>query len=71
VNAAWRFAIGGQKEASSAFGWGWSLSYTTQGTLRSNASGNVPVALGGHGNVVGSFDDVRIVFLALNFNWKP
>ena len=71
ANAAWRFGIGGQKEESSAFNWGWSLSYTTQGTLRSNASGSVPVALGGRGNVVGSFDDVRIIFLALNFNWRP
>jgi len=71
ANAAWRFAIGGQKEESSAFGWGWSLSYTTQGTLRSSASGSVPVVLGGRGNVVGSFDDVRIIFLAVNFNWRP
>jgi long-chain fatty acid transport protein len=71
VNAAWRFAIGGQKEESSAFGWGWSLSYTTGGTLRSNAGGSVPVGLGGRGDVVGSFDDVRILFLALNFTWKP
>jgi long-chain fatty acid transport protein len=71
ANAAWRFAIGGQKEESSAFGWGWSLSYATQGTLRSNASGSVPVALGGRGDVVGSFEDVRIVFLAVNFNWRP
>ena len=40
ANAVWRFVIGGQKEESSAFNWGWSLSYTTQGTLRSNASGS-------------------------------
>jgi long-chain fatty acid transport protein len=71
ANAAWRFAIGGQKDASSAFGWGWSLSYLSGGTLRSSASGGVPVALGGRGDVVGSFDDVRIVFLAVNFNWRP
>jgi long-chain fatty acid transport protein len=70
ANAVWRFGIGGQKEESSAFNWGWSLSYTTQGTLRSNVSGSVPVALGGRGDVVGSFDDVRIIFLALNVNWR-
>ena len=71
ANAVWRLGIGGQKQASGAFDWGWSLSYTTQGTLRSNASGSVPVALGGRGDVVGSFDNVRIVFLALNVNWRP
>lgn len=70
VNAAWRFGVGGQTEASSGFGWGWSLTYATQGTLRSNVSGNVPVALGGRGDVVGSYDDVRFIFLALNFQWK-
>ncbi len=70
ANAAWRFAVGGQKQESSDFGWGWSVSYVAQGTLRSNVSGNVPVALGGRGDVVGSFDDARIIFLALNFNWK-
>lgn len=70
VNSAWRFGIGGQNEASGTFGWGWSLSYVVQGTLRSNATGSVPVALGGRGDVVGSFDDVRTIFLALNFQWK-
>ena len=71
ANAVWRFGIGGQRQESSAFNWGWSLSYTTQGTLRSNVSGSVPVALGGRGDVVGSFDDVRIIFLAVNFSWCP
>lgn len=71
ANAVWRFGIGGQKEESSAFNWGWSLAYTTQGTLRSHASGSVPVALGGRGDVVGSYEDVRIIFLAVNVNWKP
>jgi long-chain fatty acid transport protein len=70
ANAAWRFGVGGQKAASSGVGWGWSLAYVTQGTLRSNASASVPVALGGRGDVVGSFDDVRILFFALNVNWK-
>jgi len=70
ANAAWRFGMGGQKTESSGFGWGWSLSYTTQGTLRTNVSGSVPVVLGGRGNVEGSFDDVRIIFLALNFKLR-
>lgn len=70
ANAAWRFGVGGQKIESSAFNWGWSLSYINAGTLRSNATGSVPVALGGRGDVVGAFEDVRIIFLAVNFNWR-
>jgi long-chain fatty acid transport protein len=70
TNAAWRFGIGGQRDAPGAFGWGWSLTYAAGGTLDSNVAGRVPVALGGRGNVVGSFDDVRFIFLALNFQWK-
>ena len=70
ANAAWRFGVGGQKEESSGFGWGWSLSYTTAGTLRTNVGGSVPVVLGGRGNVEGSFDDVRIIFLSLDFKLR-
>lgn len=70
TNATWRFAIGGQTEQPNGFGWGWSLSYGAVGTLRSNATGSVPVALGGRGNVVGRFDDVRYLFLAVNLRWK-
>lgn len=70
VNAAWRFSVGGQKEESDAFNWGWSLAYLHGGSLQVNATGSVPVAAGGRGDVVGSFNDVRTLFLALNFNWR-
>lgn len=71
ANAAWRFGIGGQRQDAGAFNWGWSLSYISAGTLRSSATGRVPVALGGRGDVVGSYNNVQIVFLAVNLNWKP
>jgi len=70
INAAWRFGIGGQNEESKSFNWGWSLSYLHGGSSHVNATGSVPVVLGGRGNVVGSFEDIRFIFLALNFNWK-
>ncbi len=70
ANAAWRFGIGGQKEQSEAFNWGLSLEYLYGGDLHTNISGSVPVALGGRGNVVGSFNSVDFLFLAANFNWK-
>jgi len=70
ANAAWRFGVGGQKEESRTFSWGWSVEYLYGGNLHSNVSGNAPVALGGRGDVVGSFNNVGIVFLAANFGWK-
>ena len=70
ANAAWRFGIGGQNETSTSFNWGWSLEYLRGGNLNTNATSSVPVALGGRGSVVGSYNDVRYLFFALNFNWK-
>jgi hypothetical protein len=32
-------------------------------------TGGVPVAMGGRGNVVGSFDNAGIFFFASNVNW--
>jgi long-chain fatty acid transport protein len=70
ANAAWRFGIGGQKEESKTFNWGWSLEYLYGGSLHANVTGSVPVALGGRGDVVGSFNRVEFLFLAANLNWK-
>jgi len=69
ANAAWRFGIGGQKEESRAFNWGWSAEYLYGGNLHTNIAGN-PVLIGGRGNLVGSFDHAGILFLGANFNWK-
>jgi len=70
ANAAWRFGVGGQKEESPTFNWGWSLEYLYGGSLHSDITGSAPVALGGRGDVVGSFYRVDIFFFAANFNWK-
>ena len=70
ANAAWRFGIGAQKEESKTFNWGLSFEYLYGGNLHSNVVGSAPVALGGRGDVVGSFNDVRFLFLAANCNWK-
>jgi long-chain fatty acid transport protein len=70
ANAAWRFGIGAQKEESKTFNWGLSFEYLYGGHLHSNIAGSVPVALGGRGDVVGSFNDVGFLFFAANFNWK-
>jgi len=70
ANAAWRFGVGGQNDVSSTFNWGWSFEYLYGGSLHSDITGSAPVALGGRGDVVGSFSRVDLFFFAANFNWK-
>jgi long-chain fatty acid transport protein len=70
ANAAWRFGIGAQKEESKTFNWGLSFEYLYGGNLHTNIVGSAPVALGGRGDVVGSFNRVDFFFLAANLNWK-
>jgi long-chain fatty acid transport protein len=70
ANAVWRFGIGGQKQESPAFRWGWSLAYVHGGDMNVDLRGNVPVAIGGRGDLVGSFDDASTVFLAASLSWK-
>ncbi|MFO1398788.1 MAG: outer membrane protein transport protein [Burkholderiales bacterium] len=70
ANAAWRFGVGAQKEESRTFNWGVSAEYAYGGTLDVSNSGSVPVVVGGRGNLVGSYNNTAILFLAANFNWK-
>ncbi len=70
ANAAWRFGVGGQKEESKTFNWGWSFEYLYGGNLHTNITGSAPVALGGRGDVVGSYSSANVLFFAANFNWK-
>lgn len=70
ANAAWRFGIGGQSNAAQRFDWGWSLAYLWGGDLGTNLRANVPVALGGRGNVVGEFEDTAYFVGAVTLNWR-
>jgi long-chain fatty acid transport protein len=70
ANAAWRFGIGAQKQESNTFNWGLAAEYAYGGTLDVNTQSTAPVALGGRGNLVGSYNDTGVIFLTANFNWK-
>jgi long-chain fatty acid transport protein len=70
ADSAWRFGIGGQKQESRTFSWGWAAEYAYGGTLDVNKTGSQPVALGGRGDLVGPYKDTGIIFLGANFNWK-
>jgi len=70
VNEAWRFGVGVQHQASKTFTWGVSTEYLYGGTLDTNLQSTLPVALGGRGNVVGSYKNTATLFLGLYGNWK-
>ncbi len=68
ANSAWRFGVGVQNQASPDFEWGLAAEYIYGGELDVNKSGEPP-ALGGRGNLVGSYD-ANMYFLSANFIWK-
>ena len=70
ANSAWRFGIGVQNEVDRSFNWGLSAEYVYGGTLDLQKSGEVPVVLGGRGDVDGAYRNTGAFFMAANFNWK-
>lgn len=68
ANAAWRFGVGAQNQARPDFEWGVAAEYIYGGAMDVNKSANPP-ALGGRGDLVGSYD-VQMFFLTANFIWK-
>jgi hypothetical protein len=70
MNAAWRFGVGTQHQATDTFLWGCAVEYAYGGSLDTINDGAKPVALGGRGDLVGSYEDTGSVFLALYGNWK-
>jgi long-chain fatty acid transport protein len=69
INDTWRFGAGVQNQVSKMFSWGFSAEYAYTGTLDVNKQSIAPVALGGRGDLAGSYQDAGILFLAVNFNW--
>ncbi len=69
VNAAWRFGVGGQQQLSKNAFWGVAAEYLYGGTLDTELQSKLPVALGGRGNLEGSFNNVGTIFLAAYYNW--
>jgi long-chain fatty acid transport protein len=70
ANSAWRFGVGVQNEIDRSFNWGLSAEYVYGGTLDLQKSGQVPLVLGGRGDVDGAYRSTGALFMAANFNWK-
>lgn len=69
-NSAWRFGIGLHNEVDKRFSWGVAAEYVYGGTLNVDRRGVLPVALGGRGDLVGSYNNTRSVFLSGHANWS-
>jgi len=69
VGWQWRFGTGVQQQVSKTFFWGIAGEYMYGGTLDTNLQSTRTVALGGRGNLVGSYDELSTFFLGLYGNW--
>ena len=57
-----------KNETRPGFGWGVGFEYAYGGTLDVAQQSTAPVALGGRGDLVGSFDQTSMVFLAATWS---
>ncbi len=69
TNQGWRFGVGAQNQVDKTFGWGLAAEYIYGGTGKVNNQAQLPVALSGRGNLIGSYDDIGILYLSANFTW--
>jgi long-chain fatty acid transport protein len=70
ANAAWRFGCGVKNQHSPGFGWGLGVEYAYGGTLEVEKASSAPIALGGRGDLVGTFDQTGMLFFAGNVEWR-
>jgi long-chain fatty acid transport protein len=70
VNSAWRFGVGAENQVSKSFSWGIAGEYVYGGSIDLNRTSAVPVALGGRGDLVGSYNNISTYYVSANFNWK-
>jgi long-chain fatty acid transport protein len=69
TNRTWRIGLGLHTREDKHFSWGVAAEYMYGFTLDVNKHSPLPVALGGRGDVVGSYDHTRSVFLSGHANW--
>ncbi|WP_291994045.1 outer membrane protein transport protein [Candidatus Accumulibacter sp. ACC003] len=70
LNTAWRFGVGGQQQLSKTSEWGVAAEYIYGGTLKTDLQTSAPVAVGGRGNLIGSYDNIGTIVMSVYGNWK-
>ena len=69
VNSAWRFGAGGEQQVSKTFRWGFAGELLYGGTLDVNLSSQIPPALGGRGDLAGSYRNATSIIASIYGNW--
>lgn len=69
VNSAWRFGVGAQQQLSKSTFWGFAAEYLYGGSLDTSLQSS-PVALGGRGDLSGSYDDLGTLFVSGYYSWQ-
>lgn len=70
ANSAWRFGAGAQQQLEKNRFWGFAAEYAYGGGLNTDIKSDLPVALGGRGDLVGSFNQTGSLFFTAYYNWK-
>jgi hypothetical protein len=70
VNSLWRRVAGAERQASNSPRWGFATELVYGGNMGVDKKSSLPPALGGRGNSVGSYDQARVVVLAVYGNWS-
>ncbi len=70
VNAAWRFGVGGEQQVSKSAKWGVAGALLFGGTIDIDKRSTLPPAVGGRGDLVGSYDDTASVIVSVYGNWS-
>ena len=70
VGWSWRFAAGAQYALSKTAQLGLAYEYMYSGNPEISKSENIPLALGGRGNLNGSYPNSSIQFFSANVTWK-
>jgi long-chain fatty acid transport protein len=69
VNSAWRFGMGAERQVRSSYKWGFTGELLYGGTMDVNKTSQLPPALGGRGDLVGSYDDTMSIVFTVYGNW--
>jgi len=70
IGWSWRFALGGQYELSKTTQLGFAYEYLYGGNQGITKTGQIPLALGGRGDVIGSYPNLSLQFFSANVTWK-